>query len=141
MITITASGFIARKPELVLVGAKRTPKCEFTVCDVRRDFQNGEWVDVWEYVTFVAWREEAEKVASRLDKGHTITCTGLQETSTWTDQQQVKHKSVKYRLTAWDSKPPRKPEGGSAGGPAHSSESRPLQAASGGSDHENGPSQ
>lgn len=101
MISITASGFIAGKPELQLVGAKRSRKCEFAVVDTRRAFHNGEWQDVWERVTFVAWDEEAERIASTLDKGFTVCCTGLQETSPWTDSAGVTKKSVKYRLTAW----------------------------------------
>lgn len=116
MITITASGFIAKKPELQLVGAKRTPKCEFDVVDSRREWRDGQWETVWERATFVAWSEEAEKVAERLDKGYVVTCTGLQETSIWTDSSQTKRKTVKYKLTAWESKPPsvRPPEGGDA---------------------------
>jgi single-stranded DNA-binding protein len=112
MITITASGFVPRKPELQLVGAKRTPKCEFDVLDSRRTLVAGQWESVWESVTFVAWAEEAESIAERLDKGYQITCTGLQETSHWTDQAGAKHKAIRYRLTAWDSKPPRQNEAG-----------------------------
>ena len=101
MISITASGFIAGKPELQIVGTKRARKCEFAVVDTRRALQNGTWQDVWERVTFVAWDEEAERIASTLDKGFHVSCTGLQETNHWEDSAGGKHKSVKYKLTAW----------------------------------------
>ncbi|MDO8279822.1 MAG: single-stranded DNA-binding protein [Burkholderiaceae bacterium] len=101
MISIFASGFIAGKPELQLVGSKRIRKCEFAVCDIRRAHLNGDWHDVWERVTFVAWDDEAEKIASTLDKGFNVSCTGLQETHEWVDAAGAKRKVVKYKLTAW----------------------------------------
>ena len=101
MITITAAGFIGEKPELLLVGANNTAKCEFDVVWGRREYKRGEWVTAWERATFVAWEAEAERIAERLDKGSTVTCTGLQETSTWQDKEGQKHRTTKYRLTAW----------------------------------------
>lgn len=101
MISIFASGFITGKPELQLVGTKRLRKCEFAVVATRRALQNGTWQDVWERATFVAWDEEAEKIASTLDKGFQVSCTGTQETNHWEDSAGGKHKSVKYKLTAW----------------------------------------
>ena len=102
MIKVLATGFIAQKPELQLVGAKRTPKCEFDVCWDRRQFVNGNWEPAWERATFVAWEAEAEKIAERLDKGTTVDCIGVQETSHWVDQSQQKRKSIKHRLLAWN---------------------------------------
>ena len=101
MISITAAGFIGEKPELLLVGSNNTAKCEFDVVWGRREYKRGEWVTAWERATFVAWEAEAEKIAERLDKGFNVTCTGLQETSTWQDKAGQKHRTIKYRLTAW----------------------------------------
>jgi single-stranded DNA-binding protein len=101
MISIFASGFIPAKPELLLVGNKRRKKCDFTVVDSRRAWVDGGWETVWERVVFVAWDEEAEKVASMLDKGTNVSCTGVQETSKWSDGSGQTRQAVKYRLTAW----------------------------------------
>ncbi len=101
MITIVATGFIPAKPELLLVGNKRRKKCEFTVVDSRRAWADGGWETVWERAVFVAWDEEAERVASTLDKGTNVTCTGMQETSKWVDNSGQARQAVKYRLTAW----------------------------------------
>lgn len=107
MITIMASGFIAEKPELLLVGATNTAKCEFDVVSGRREYRKGNPETVWERATFVAWDAEAEKIAERLDRGTSVTCTGLQETSTWTDGSGQKRRKVKHRLTAWMIEPQR----------------------------------
>lgn len=100
MITITAHGFLAQKPELALVSASNS-KCEFTVLWPRQARRNNSWDTVWERAVFVAWNDDAEKIASRLDKGTTVTCTGLQETSQWEDKTGQKRFTTKYRLTSW----------------------------------------
>lgn len=129
MISISASGFIAEKPELQLVGSKKTKKCEFTVVDQRRAWTDGEWKTVWERVTFVAWGEEAEKVASILDKGFNVFCTGLQETHKWLDSEQRQRQVVKYALTAWSiERRGLQPDAREGAAPAQGQPSRRAQA-------------
>jgi single-stranded DNA-binding protein len=102
MITITAVGFIPEKPAVVLVGTKRARKCEFDVVWARRVWTNGEWRTCWERATFMAWDDEAEKVAERLDKGNDVTCIGTQETSEWMPSGATKkERRVKYALVSW----------------------------------------
>lgn len=102
MITVTAVGFISEKPQLVPVTAN-SQKCEFDVVWGRSAKEAGTWVTKWERATFVAWNEEAERIATQFEKGHDVTCTGVQETSTWEDRQSgQKRFKVKYRLTAWN---------------------------------------
>lgn len=114
MISVTAFGFIGEKPQLQMVGANHQ-KVEFDVIWPRRVFSAGEWKTVWERATFVAWAEEAEQIAFSLEKGNEVSCTGIQETSEWTDKAGQKRSKVKYKLTAWIkqyNKPPR-PQGDS----------------------------
>lgn len=100
MITCFAHGFIPDKPTVELIGANKA-KCEFTVVSQRSVRRGENWETVWERAIFVAWDEEAERVASRLDKGTNVTCTGNQETSHWTDASGAKRYITKYRLTSW----------------------------------------
>lgn len=100
MITVTATGFMGEKPQLQVVGTT-SQKVEFDVIWGRRAFSAGQWKTAWERATFVAWGEEAERVAGSLDKGSNVSCTGLQETSEWADRDGNKRSKVKFRLTAW----------------------------------------
>ncbi len=99
---LDADGFIAEKPELTVVGAKRLRKREVDVVWTRRAFQNGEWQSVWERATFVAWNDLAEECAERLEKGMDVRCVGEQQTSSWTPQGAVKPVyRTKHDLVYW----------------------------------------
>lgn len=111
MITCFAHGFLAEKPTIEMVGA-RSCKCEFNVLWSRSVKRGEAWDTVWERATFVAWDEEAERVASRLDKGSRVTCTGTQETHSWNDQTGKKRYITKYRLTSWSVEPQRQQQQG-----------------------------
>jgi len=103
MMTLNAVGFVPDKPELTLVGSKGRRKCEFDVVSSRRENRNGEWVDVWERATFVAWEEDAQRCAEKLEAGMDIHAVGLQETSSWTPQGATKPVyRTKYRLLHWE---------------------------------------
>ncbi len=101
MMTITATGLIPQKPELLLVGKRHARKCEFTVVDSRWIPVDGKYRSVWERVVFVAWDDQAEKLASSLEPGCHVCCTGLLETERWEDKHGQKRYSPRYRLTAW----------------------------------------
>lgn len=103
MISTFASGFIGRKPELLLVGANRRRKVEFDVIWERRekDRRSGEWGSVYERATFEAWDDEAEHIAERFDKGTEVTCTGTQRTSKWTDKEGAERTFKKNELTSF----------------------------------------
>lgn len=98
-IKIFAEGFIPDQPPLQQVG--QTVKCEFDVCAKRsvkkRDGSGFE--DLAEYVTFVAWGEEAEKLSDTLVPGREVSVIGIQETSRWVDQATQQKRSRKvYKL-------------------------------------------
>jgi len=99
MITIVAEGFLAENPAVELIGQSR--KCEITVLWARSARKGSEWVTVWERAIFVAWDDEAERLASMLEKGSDVACTGVQETSTWIDRTGATRYSTRYRLTYW----------------------------------------
>lgn len=101
MISISVSGLLVAKPSVQLVGDGNSRKCEFTVFDLRRLRVSGQWQPVWERVVFVAWDDEADRVALIMNKGAHVSCTGLQETHQWLDAQGERRLAVKYRLTAW----------------------------------------
>lgn len=101
MMTITATGLIPRKPELLLVGKRHARKCEFVVVDSRWIPVDGKYQPVWERVVFVAWDDQAEKLAASLEPGCHVCCTGLLETERWEDKHGQKRFSPRYRLTAW----------------------------------------
>ena len=101
MISISVSGVLVAKPNVVAIGEGAHRKCEFTVFDLRRVRVAGQWQPVWERVVFVAWDEEADRVALVMHKDAHVSCTGLQETHQWMDPQGERRLSVKYRLTAW----------------------------------------
>lgn len=100
MISVTASGFVPNKPQLQYFPSNRQ-KVEFDVVSQRRAYVDGAWKTVYERATFVSWGEEAEDIATHLDKGSNVSCTGLQETSEWTDKDGNKRSKVRYQLTAW----------------------------------------
>lgn len=112
MITITAAGFLAEKPVLKLIGDGQRV-CDLTVLSSRSERRQGEWVKVWERAIFVAWDDEAERIASRLEKGSDVVCTGTQETHCWSPRgTSEKRYTTKYRLTAWQVLPKnRAPQG------------------------------
>lgn len=124
MISCFASGFIAEKPAVLMVSANQC-KCEFTVLWSRPVRRDGVWETVWERAVFVAWDEEAERVASRLDKGSRVTCTGTQETSSWLDgaSQQRRYKTI-YRLASWSVEHQSRPKGAHEGSSGHGQSSR-----------------
>jgi single-stranded DNA-binding protein len=101
MMTITATGFIAQQPELLTVGDRHARKCEVAVVDSRWISVNGNAQRIWERVVFVAWDEQAEKLASILETGSHVCCTGLLETHHWTDKKGNRRSNPRYRLTAW----------------------------------------
>lgn len=130
MISCFANGFIAEKPSIQMVGTNRA-KCEITVIWGRSVKKGTEWETAWERAVFVAWDDEAERIASRLDKGTRVSCTGTQETSNWSDASGQKRYNTKFRLTSWvvehQSRPQAAPEGRQQGGYA-SSQDRPAPA-------------
>jgi single-stranded DNA-binding protein len=101
MISISVTGVLVAKPFVEHVGDSNIHRCEFTVFDMRRMRVSGQWQPVWERVVFVAWDDEADRVALIMNKGAHVSCTGLQETHQWVDPQGERRLSVKYRLTAW----------------------------------------
>lgn len=101
MISISVSGVLVAKPQVVNVGSGNSRKCEFTVFDLRRVRVGDTWQPVWERVVFVAWDGEADRVALIMSKGAHVSCTGLQETHQLVDSQGERRLAVKYRLTAW----------------------------------------
>jgi single-stranded DNA-binding protein len=104
MFLVTAIGFIASKPHLQFISTT-FQKVEFDVVAERSVKVKGEWVTRWERATFFAFNEEAENIASTLDKGHEVVCTGLQETDEWFDSaSQTKRTKVKYKLSTWQIK-------------------------------------
>lgn len=102
MIAVFATGFIPKKPELEYLGPRRTRKCTFAVVWERRARVAGDWVSVYERATFEAWDDEAERVASTLDRGFTVTCSGTQTSSDWTDGSGANRRTVRYKLTDWN---------------------------------------
>lgn len=123
MMSISATGFLVEKPELQYVGSNST-KCEFTVLAPRQTRRNNEWETVWERAVFVAWGEEAEIIASRMDKGSNVVCIGTQETSSWVDHQGQKRYMTKYKLSAWSIQRPSQ-DANRAQRPAPSGDSQP----------------
>lgn len=102
MISVCAVGFLAEKPVLNLV-REHLRVCEFTVLSTRRKKRDGELVTVWERAIFVAWGDEAERIASVLDKGSNVVVTGSQETEAWKPQGSADMRyTTKYRVTSWE---------------------------------------
>lgn len=102
MITVTASGFSPRQPDLRPV-SDTSVKCEFDVCCRRSTKVKGEWTTVFESVTFVAWNDDARFIAEHLTKGRELTAVGTQETSSWEANGETKRRTV-YKLVAYDLK-------------------------------------
>lgn len=98
-----SDGFIAKQPPLIQVG--NTVKIEFDICSKRsaRDRKGSGWIEIPEYVSFVAWGEEAERLADKLVPGREVSAIGLQETSSWTDKTTGHERSkVLFRLVHLD---------------------------------------
>jgi len=96
MITVTAFGHVAKQPELKVI-SPTAKKCEFDVLDKRSVKEAGEWVEVVESATFVAWGDDAEYLAERLVPGRELEVVGIQETSRWMDGD-VQRKRITYRV-------------------------------------------
>lgn len=109
MITIAATGFTGEKPQLVVVG-NGFQKCEFDIVSSRRTKIDGIMQTVWERASFIAWGDEAEQIATYVERGNTLFCTGVQETSSWTDGAGAKRYKVRYGLTAWHKVPVQRPQ-------------------------------
>lgn len=98
-IKVFAEGFIPDQPPLQQVG--QTVKCEFDVCAKRsvKKRDGSGYEDVAEYVTFVAWGDEAVKLSDTLVPGRDVSAIGIQETSRWIDQTTQQKRSRKvYKL-------------------------------------------
>ncbi|PKO68713.1 MAG: hypothetical protein CVU22_07365 [Betaproteobacteria bacterium HGW-Betaproteobacteria-16] len=99
MITVHAIGFVADKPVLTVI-RQNLCKCEFTVLSSRKERRSSE--TIWERANFVAWNEDAERIASMLERGSNVACYGRQETSSWVGDDGTKRYATKYRLTDWE---------------------------------------
>lgn len=106
MITVIAVGYCPRQPELRVL-SETAVKCEFEVLSKRNVKEGGNWVSVIESATFVAWNDQARRLAEHLTAGREITATGRQETSRWTDATGVKKSRVVFRLTDFEFGGPR----------------------------------
>lgn len=97
-IKVFAEGFIQKQPALVQVG--NTCKVEFDICWKRptRNRETGNFEDVPEYCTFLAWGEEAQKLSESLVPGREVSAIGIQETSHWVDNNQQKRNRKIYKL-------------------------------------------
>ncbi len=98
-IKVFAEGFIPDQPPLQQLG--QTVKCEFDVCAKRsvKKRDGSGYEDVSEYVTFVAWGDEAVKLSDTLVPGREVSAIGTQETSRWVDQSTQQNRSRKvYKL-------------------------------------------
>lgn len=105
MITIMATGYCPRQPELRVL-SESTVKCEFEVLSKRNTKEKGAWITVVESATFVAWNDQARTLSEHLTAGREITATGRQETNRWTDATGPKRRVV-YRLTDFEFGGPR----------------------------------
>lgn len=121
MFTMMAHGYVARQPELVQVNAHAV-KIEFDLLDKRNVRSGNDWKQVTESVRFVAWNDDARRLAEQLLPGKTLSVTGQQETSWWTDASGAeKHRTLFKVLSfqfdsTWDrqQQPQRQPDQGHA---------------------------
>ncbi len=79
-------GNLGRDPEM-----RYTPSgqavTQFTVATNRRwRDQQGEWQEETEWFRVVVWREQAERAAEQLRKGHKVYVEGRIQTRQWEDQ-------------------------------------------------------
>ena len=79
-------GNLGRDPEM-----RYTPSgqavTQFTVATNRRwRDQQGEWQEETEWFRVVVWREQAERAAENLRKGHKVYVEGRIQTRQWEDQ-------------------------------------------------------
>lgn len=105
---LIAEGYVAKQPALVVV-SQSAVKLEFTVLEKRSSKEQGEWVQVTEAATFVAWNDDARFLAEQLSPGRELQAVGRQETSRWTDATQQKHSRVLYRLVDFTLRVKRQP--------------------------------
>ena len=123
MIVVTATGFIGEKP--MLISFKNADKVEFDVISSSRIKSGGEWVTQFERATFVAWGEDAIRIAELLDRGQVVTATGVQKTSKWTDDSGQTRSKVRYELMRWERVFMPKPETG-VRGDQHGGQAEPV---------------
>ena len=96
MIHLTAYGYVPQQPKLVMVNTNNA-KVEFEILDRRSVKVNGQWETVFESATFVAWNEDAERIAEMFTMGREVWAVGRQETSRY-EQDGVKKRRVLYRV-------------------------------------------
>lgn len=99
MMHLTAYGYVPQQPKLVMVNANNA-KAEFEILDRRSVKVNGKWESAFESATFVAWNEDAERIAEMFTTGRDVWAVGRQETSRY-EVDGVKKKRVVYRVVDW----------------------------------------
>lgn len=98
MITITAVGYCKEKPSL-RVFQSGAQKCEFEVVDKSfRKVGDNKWEPIYEAATFVAWGDQAQLIAEKLEAGTNLEATGRQETSHWIDEAGKHRSRVLFKL-------------------------------------------
>lgn len=95
-----AHGYVAKQPELQQINAN-TVKIEFDLLDKRYIRANGEWKQVIESAKFVAWGDDAMRLSEQLIPGRTLSVTGQQETSRWTDEQGGERHRILYKVLSF----------------------------------------
>ncbi len=83
MNRVVLLGRLARDPELRAT-ASGIPVCSFTVACDRRFQRQGEERQA-DFISCVAWRQQAEFLAKYFAKGHRICLEGSIQTRSWTD--------------------------------------------------------
>lgn len=89
---------------------------------VNRGFKNkttGEWENDTEWINCVVWKEQAERLATMLEKGTPIAVQARQQTRSWTDDQGTKHYKVEHicdRVEVFGKRPKQGEQGESEGG-------------------------
>jgi len=83
---VSVTGNVTRDPEL-----RYTPSgaavVNFSIAWNNRYDRNGQQVEQVSYFDVVAWREQAENVASSVTKGMRVMVTGRLDQRSWDDQQ------------------------------------------------------
>jgi single-stranded DNA-binding protein len=77
-----------------------TSKVEFEILDRRSVKVSGQWENVFESATFVAWNEDAERIAEMFTSGREVWAIGRQETSRY-EVEGVKKRRITYRVVDW----------------------------------------
>jgi single-stranded DNA-binding protein len=99
-----AHGYVAKQPELQQFNAN-TVKVEFDLLDKRYIRVNSEWKQVIESAKFVAWGDDARRLSEQLIPGRTLSVTGQQETSRWTDDQGTERHKTVYKVLSFQFDP------------------------------------